>query len=81
MQEPSEGEGEGEGSFCDMGQQVLLQMHGAGQEWWEMKSEVQAESGPKGMVLAVTQTLGRFDSVGQCFSTYRMSQKGHLLNM
>ena len=35
MQEPSEGEGEGEGegSFCDMGQQVLLQMHGAGQEW------------------------------------------------
>ena len=33
MQEPSEGEGEGEGSFCDMAQQVLLQMHGAGQEW------------------------------------------------
>ena len=46
-----------------------------------MKSEVQAEPGPKGMVLAVTQTLDEFDSVGQCFSTFRMSEKGHLLSM
>ena len=71
----------GKGHFCDLGEQVLGQIYVAGQEWWEMKSQMQAEPGPEGMVLAVTQTLDRFDSVGQCFSTFRMSEKGHLLNM
>lgn len=43
-----------------------------------MKSEMQAEPGPKGMVLAVTRILDEFDCIGQCFSTFRMSEKVHL---
>lgn len=61
-----------------MREQVLVELYGAVQEQWEMKSEMQAEPGPKGMVLAVTRILDEFDCIGQCFSTFRMSEKVHL---